>query len=284
MQDTSPRPATDSGKPFLGFGDWTVIDSHAHLSMAGDEEELEAILEGADDDGVRGILTASTSLEDLHANLEIASRTETDRRPEIWAAVGVHPHQAKSWTDRHPEVLAAEAAHPRVVAIGEAGLDYHYDFSPRDRQREVLTRQVRLAVESDLPIIVHCREAADDVLAILDGEGGRECGGVIHCFTESAAFAARSLDLGFYISFSGIITFGTAGELREVARGIPEDRLLVETDSPYLAPVPHRGRRNEPRYVRHVLEALAAERGAEPADLAGAVSRNFHALFRRAAG
>ena len=258
-------------------GRWPVIDSHAHLSLAESPEDLRRILEGALEDGVTEILSASTSLADIRATLDIATSTTA---PEIWAAVGVHPHEAKTWTEEHHERLGREAAHPRVVAIGEAGLDYHYDFSPREIQRDVLARQVRLAVEKGLPIIIHCREAADDVASILEAEGGRRCGGVIHCFTENAAFAGRCLDLGFYISFSGILTFGNAEELSEVARQVPRSRLLVETDSPYLAPVPHRGRRNEPRHVRHVLEALALARGEDPALLAGALTANFHARFR----
>jgi TatD DNase family protein len=246
--------------------------------MAASAADLAALLESAAAGGVSEILTASTSLDDLQAGIDTASASGS---PRVWAAAGIHPHEAKSWAEGHEEAIEAAARNPRVVAIGETGLDYHYDFSPRDTQREVLARQVRLAVKAGLPIIIHCREAADDVLSVLEGEGGRECGGVIHCFTESAAFAARCLDLGFYISFSGIITFRTAADLREVARSIPESRLLVETDSPYLAPVPHRGKRNEPRLVRLVLEALAAERKTDPAALARTVEHNFHTLFPR---
>jgi TatD DNase family protein len=255
---------------------WTVIDSHAHLAMSTYEADLDKVLDGASADGIAGILTASTSLEDVPANLAVAS---TSNGPPVWAAVGVHPHQASTWSDGDEVHLARAAEHERVVAIGEAGLDYHYDFSPRETQREVMARQVRLAVKVGLPIIIHCREAAPDVATILENEGGRECGGVIHCFTENAEFAGRCLELGFHISFSGIVTFESAGDLRQVARQIPENRLLVETDSPYLAPAPHRGKRNEPRRVRQVLETLARERKADAAALAGATTVNFHRLF-----
>ncbi len=261
-----------------GGGEGSFIDSHAHLAMAAFAGDLGEVLERAAAAGVTGILTASTSLADAASHVRVA---ESAARPAVWAAVGVHPHEARTWTEGHEEALARAAQSASVVAIGEAGLDYHYDFSPRDRQREVLARQVALACRLGLPIIVHCREASDDVVTILEAEGGRRCGGVIHCFTGDAPFARRCLDLGFHVSFSGILTFPGAGALREVARQIPESRLLVETDSPYLAPVPHRGRRNEPLHVREVLATLASARGAEPARLAAALRENFHALFRR---
>lgn len=246
--------------------------------MAPFAEDLGAVLERAAGAGVTGILTASTTLSDAPAHLAAAASAS---HPAVWAAVGVHPHEAKTWTEAHESALECAAASPRVVAIGEAGLDYHYDFSPREKQREVLARQVGLAARLGLPIVVHCREAEEDVASILEAEGGRDCGGVIHCFTGDAPFARRCLDLGFHISFSGILTFRNSASLREVAREVPESRLLVETDSPYLAPEPHRGRRNEPCHVGLVLETLATVRGADPGALAAATHANFHALFPR---
>lgn len=254
------------------------IDSHAHLAMPAFGEDLDRVLERAARAGVTDILTASTSLADADSNADLARR---DGRPRLWSAVGVHPHEARTWRDGDETRLEALSRRPGVVAIGETGLDYHYDLSPRETQREVLARQVRLAARLALPIIVHCREAAADVGEILEREGGRASGGVLHCFTEDEAFARRCLDLGFYISFSGIVTFKSSSALREVARKIPEDRLLVETDSPYLAPVPHRGERNEPERASVVLQALAKIRGASLPALAASIRANFSRFIGR---
>jgi TatD DNase family protein len=246
--------------------------------MAAFETDLGEILARARASGITDILTASTTLEDASKNLEIVSGS---RDVSLWAAVGVHPHEAKGWGPGHEKKIEDLTRHRRVVAIGEAGLDYHYDLSPRERQRDVLARQVRLAARLRLPIVIHSREAADEVAAILEGEGAGEHGGVIHCFTEGESFARRSLELGFYISFSGIITFPKAEAIREVARLVPEERLLVETDAPYLAPAPHRGRRNEPAHAALVLVELARIRGAEPGDLAATITANFRRFIDR---
>jgi len=266
-----PLPGSGTGRS------WTCVDSHAHLATAAFDADRDLALARARAEGVTHILCASTTVADSPANVALAaSCTE----PFVVAAVGVHPHEAKGWLPGDEEKLAALAAHEKVVAVGEAGLDYHYDFSPRETQRDVLVRQVRLAIRLGLPIIVHCREAADDVAAILEDEGASRCGGVIHCFTEDEAFAQRALALGFYISFSGIVTFKTAESIRDVARRIPEGRLLVETDSPYLAPIPFRGKRNEPARVPLVVEELARLRGCPPARLAAAVTENFREFAR----
>jgi len=257
---------------------WACVDSHAHLSMPAFAEDLPAVLDRARAAGITEILSASTSLEDASRNVEIAS---TLSPVTVWAAVGFHAHQANLWRDGDEQRLEDLLAGDRVVAVGETGLDYHYNFSPRDQQREIFARQVRLAARLRLPIIVHCRNAAADVAAILEAEGGREAGGVLHCFTEDEPFARRCLDLGFYISFSGIVTFPRAGALKEVARSVREDRLLVETDSPYLAPEPHRGRRNEPANAAVVLAALADLRGTDPASLAASVRANFRRFIKR---
>ena len=268
----SPAPTRGAGAPA-----WTCVDSHAHLAMPAFDADREQILARAREAGVTHILSASTTLEDSPVNVRFASSIEA---PRVLAAVGVHPHESRNWKDGDEERLAALAADDPVVAIGEAGLDYHYDLSPRDRQRDVLIRQVRLAAKLGLPIIIHCREAASDAAAILEGEGAARVGGVIHCFTEDEVFARRTLALGFHISFSGIITFKNAGALREVARMVPDDRLLAETDAPYLTPVPFRGQRNEPARLPLVLEELARLRECDPAALASSVTANFVELTR----
>lgn len=271
MESAPERPAERPGRG------WTCVDSHAHLAAPAFDADRHLALARARDAGVTHILSASTTLADAPANVDLAA---SPGEPRVLAAVGVHPHEAKSWRPGDEEKLASLAAHERVVAVGEAGLDYHYDFSPRETQREVLARQVRLAAGLKLPIIVHCREAAPDVAAILEDEGASRCGGVIHCFTEDEAFARRALALGFHISFSGIVTFKSAGSIRDVARQVPESKLLVETDSPYLAPVPFRGQRNEPARIPIIVEELARLRECDPGRLAAAITANFHDFLR----
>jgi TatD DNase family protein len=207
--------------------------------------------------------------------------------PDTRFAIGVHPHQAHQFSDDPRRAVAVVreqlAATPAARAVGEIGLDYHYDFSPRDVQQAVFRGQVRLARELQRPVVVHTREADEDTLAILREEGAGErhqVRGVLHCFTGNDALAAGGLDLGFYISLAGIITFPRAGDLRETVRRVPLDRLLTETDSPFLAPVPHRGKRNEPAYVARVVDTLADLHGLAPADMAACTSANFHTLFR----
>jgi len=198
------------------------------------------------------------------------------------ASAGVHPHQAWLATDSAYERLRGLARDGRIVAIGEIGLDFHYDYSPRDTQRKVFRRQVRLARDVGLPIVVHTREADDETASLLEQEGARETGGVIHCFTGGPELARRALALGFSISFSGIMTFPRAEAIQQVAREVPEDRLLVETDAPFLAPPPHRGKRNEPAFVVEVARKLAALRGVTLEQIGSAAQRNYAKLFRRA--
>lgn len=204
--------------------------------------------------------------------------------PEVRVAIGVHPHQAHQFADRAQDAAAAVRLQisetPSALAIGEIGLDYHYDFSPRDAQCAVFRAQVHAAREQKLPVVIHTREADVDTLAILRDAGGGEARGVLHCFTGTQELADAALDLGFYLSFAGIITFPKAGDLRAVARRVPMDRLLTETDSPFLAPVPHRGTRNEPAWVAHVVEALAGLHGVAPQAMAERTTANFHELFR----
>jgi TatD DNase family protein len=194
----------------------------------------------------------------------------------------VHPHAAGSFAGRAGDsasVAREHAARFKACGIGEIGLDYHYDFAPRDVQRDVFAAQLALARELDRPVIIHTREATDDTFAVLEESGGVR--GVFHCFTGDTAMARRALDAGFYLSFAGIVSFPKAESLREAARIVPADRILIETDSPYLAPVPYRGKRNEPAYVARVLDALAAARGETPAQLAERTSHNFISLFGR---
>ena len=254
----------------------TVIDSHCHLDMdfAADRE---AVLARARAAGVDAMVTigASGAFEANHHAVALAAA-----HAPIHATVGVHPHEAASVDDDVVARIAALAAEPKVVAIGETGLDYHYEHSPRPAQREAFARFIQLARRLGLPIVVHLREADDDAVAVLRAERGDEIGGVIHCFSGDAAGARRFLDLGFHISFSGIVTFKTADALREAARLVPADRLMIETDAPFLAPIPYRGRRNEPALVLQTAATLAEVRGESLAEVAQATSANTRRLFR----
>jgi TatD DNase family protein len=198
------------------------------------------------------------------------------------ASAGIHPHEARLANEDTYEELRTWARDGRIVALGELGLDFHYDYSPRDVQREVFRRQLRLAREVELPVIVHTREADEETAAILEEEGAAATGGVIHCFTGSHDLARRALALGFYVSFSGIVAFPRAEVIQQVARTVPEDRLLVETDSPFLAPPPYRGRRNEPAFVVEVARFVAGLRGVPPDTVGRAAAHNFRRLFTRA--
>jgi TatD DNase family protein len=251
-----------------------ITDSHAHLDHAEDHGDLEAVLERARAAGVSRILTVSSRLGDASRIVRLAERLDA-----TWAAIGVHPHEAQGYGDAEEEDLRRLASRPTVVALGEMGLDYHYDHSPRDVQREVFRRQLRLAREVRLPIVIHSREAEEDTARILEDEGAAEVGGVLHCFTSSAWLAERALALGLHVSFSGIVTFPSAAALGEVAANVPIERLLVETDAPYLAPVPHRGRRNEPAFVRATAEHVATLRGMSLEALAAATNANFDRAF-----
>jgi TatD DNase family protein len=258
-----------------------VIDSHCHLADEVFAADLEAVVARARAAGVERalvILSAGDAKESAQAD-----RVEV-LWPEVRFAIGVHPHHAQQFTDRPAraadmvrEQCAGVAA---VRAIGEIGLDYHYDFAPRDVQIEVFRAQVRLARELGQPVVIHAREADDDTIAVLREDGGGEIRGVLHCFTGGPALARAGLDLGFYISLAGIVTFPKAAELRDTVRAVPVDRLLTETDSPFLAPVPHRGTRNEPAHVARVAEALGVLHGLTAEDLSRRAAANFHTLFR----
>lgn len=254
----------------------SVIDSHCHLDMDFDADR-EAVLARARAAGVAAMVTigASGRFDANRAAVALAAA-----HPEIHATVGVHPHEAAAVDDATVDAIAALAAEPKVVAIGETGLDYHYEHSPRAAQRAAFARFVQLARRLRKPIVVHLREADDDAVEVLRGERAGEVGGVIHCFSGDAAGARRFLDLGFHISFSGIVTFRTAEALRSAARLVPADRLMVETDAPFLAPIPYRGRRNEPALVVQTAAVIAEVRGESLAQVAVATSANTRRLFR----
>ncbi len=255
-----------------------LVDSHCHLNYKGLIEEQGAVLERARDNGVTAMLNISTRENEWRDIVATAEREE-----DVWASIGIHPHEA----DAHPDIdlakLVTEAKHGRVVAIGETGLDYYYDHSDRDQQRQSFRTHIHAARETGLPIIVHTRDAEEDTASIMAEE--MEQGtytGVIHCFTASDKFARKALDLGLFISISGIVTFKNAKELQAIASNLPLDKLLVETDAPFLAPVPHRGRTGEPAFVADTARYLADLRGEEYDLLCEATAHNFYRLFNKA--
>jgi TatD DNase family protein len=255
------------------------VDSHCHLNYEGLAENQPEILARARAAGVETMLNIATRSSEWDEVLAVA-----EREPDVFASVGVHPHDADTHADVETETLVARAAHPRVVGIGETGLDFYYDRSDRDRQRASFRAHIAAARETGLPIIVHTREAEEDTVQILAEEMGKGAfGGVIHCFTASKRFADIALDLGLYVSISGIVTFKNAADLQATARTIPLERLLIETDSPFLAPVPHRGRKCEPAFVADTARFLAELRGESVATLARATADNFRTLFAKAA-
>lgn len=255
----------------------TFIDSHCHLNYKGLVEQQQEVLERARAAGVGTMLTISTRESEWDDVIGIAGRED-----DIWATIGIHPHEADSHAHVDTAKLVDRAQHPRVVGIGESGLDYYYDHSDRDQQQTSFRAHIAAARETGLPIIVHTRDAEDDTAAILRDEMGKGAyPGVIHCFTASDAFADIALDLGFYISISGIVTFKNAKALQATAARVPIERLLIETDAPFLAPVPHRGKTGEPAFVADTARFLADLRGIDVMTLAAATSANFHRLFTK---
>ncbi|PZQ60876.1 MAG: LuxR family transcriptional regulator [Sphingomonas taxi] len=254
-----------------------LADSHCHLNYKGLVEEQQAVLERARARGVTAMLNIATRESEWDAVLATA-----EREPDVWATVGIHPHEA----DQHPHVdtarLVERARHPRVVGIGESGLDYHYDHSDRERQRASFRAHIAAARQAGVPIVVHTRDAEDDTAAILREEMEQGAyAGVIHCFTASDAFADRALELGFYISISGIVTFRNATALQATATRLPRERLLIETDAPFLAPVPHRGKTGEPGFVADTAAFLSRLRGEDVEELQHYTAQNFHRLFSK---
>lgn len=253
-----------------------LTDSHCHLDDRQFEQDRERVIERALQAGVRRMLAIGTG--DGPPDLEAAIRL-AERYPPILASVGIHPHDAAKAAPSDFDHLRALVRHPKVVAVGEIGLDYHYDFSPRERQREVFLEQLRLAAEFGKPVIIHTREAWEDTMAVLEQHARpANLKGVMHCFSGGPEEARRALNLGFFLSFAGVITFPKAVRVREAARSAPLERLLVETDAPYLAPVPYRGKRNEPAWVVETARRLAELRGEPLERLAAETSRNFERL------
>ncbi len=254
-----------------------LVDSHCHLDFPELAGQVPDLLQAMKANDVGYALCAGVTLERLPAVLRLA-----DEHANLFAAVGVHPDTEEEGAEPEVDGLVALAAGPKVVAIGETGLDYYRLTGDLEWQRDRFRTHIRAARAAKLPLIIHTRSAAEDTLRILEEEGAGDIGGVFHCFTESMEVAERALVLGFHISFSGIVTFNSAKALKEVAKAVPMERMLVETDAPYLAPTPHRGRLNQPAYVRHVAEEVARLRGMEFEVLAEATTRNFFELFAKA--
>ncbi len=255
-----------------------LVDSHCHLNYKGLVERQSETLANARAAGVTAMLNISTRECEWDDVIGLASK-----EPDVWASVGIHPHEADGHTDVDTAKLVARAAHPRVIAIGETGLDYYYDHSDREQQRASFRAHIAAARETGLPIIVHTRDAEADTAQILTEEMGKGAyTGVIHCFTASAEFAEIALNLGFYISLSGIVTFKNATELQQIAKTIPAERLLIETDSPFLAPVPYRGKTCEPAFVASTAAFVAELRGTSMELVSAQTSDNFYKLFTKA--
>lgn len=255
-----------------------LVDSHCHLDFPDFGPELDEVVRRARAAGVGTMLTIGTRLSAFEGVRAIAERYD-----DIWCSVGVHPHEAAQEPLNEADALIERAAHPRVVGIGEAGLDYYYEHSPRDDQIRNFRAHIDASRKTGLPLIVHARDADDDLCAILSEESARGVfPGLIHCFSSTARLARTALDLGMYISISGIVTFKKADELRSIIGDVPLERLLVETDAPYLAPMPHRGKRNEPSFVTRTAETVARLKSVEPARLAAATTDNFFRLFQKA--
>lgn len=252
-----------------------IVDSHCHVDMPQFDADREAVLERARAAGVgRLMLIAGFDEQDGHRRaLALAERLSAP------VTAGVHPHEARLFSDAIEDELRGLGREGRLAALGEIGLDFHYDHSPRDVQREVFRRQLRLARELGLPVVIHTREADEETCVLLEQERAGECGGVIHCFTGGHELARRALALGFLISFSGILCFPRAEVIQQVARELPEERLLVETDAPFLAPPPHRGKRNEPAFVVEVARKLAQLRGTTPEAIGRAAAANLARLI-----
>jgi TatD DNase family protein len=256
-----------------------LVDSHCHLDFPGLAERFPEVVERAASAGVGRMVTISTHVRRFERYRELAER---DGR--VFCTVGTHPHHAAEEPDIPEDEIVALSMHPRCIGIGEAGLDYHYERSPRDVQRRVFRTHIATARSAGLPLVIHAREADDEMIAILEEESGRgRFDAVLHCFSSGARLAEVGVALGFYVSFSGILTFRGSHALRRIAAGVPHERLLVETDAPYLAPQPHRGRPNEPAYVVHTAAVLAEVAGVTEDELARLTTDNFHRLFAKAA-
>jgi TatD DNase family protein len=254
-----------------------LVDSHCHLDFPDFAGELDAVLARAQAAGIERIVTISTRVKRHAEVLAIA-----ERFPQVYCSVGTHPHHAHEELDIGTDELIACTQHPKVVAIGEAGLDYHYDSSPRAAQEQGFRRHIAAARATGLPLVIHSREADADMAQMLEDETGKGAfPAVLHCYTGGPDLAQRAIALGLFISFTGILTFKKSDELRAIAKSLPADRILVETDAPYLAPGPHRGKRNEPAFVVETAKVLAETRGVSPDEIARQTTENFFRLFRK---
>jgi len=254
-----------------------LVDSHCHLDFPDFAAELDAVMARAEAAGIGRMVTISTRVKHHAQILSIA-----ERFPNVTCSVGTHPHHAHEELDITAEDLVARTQHPKVVAIGEAGLDYHYDNSPRDAQEKGFRTHIAAARLAKLPLVIHTRAADEDTLAILEDEMGKgPFPAVLHCYTGGAALARRAVALGCYIGFTGIVTFKNSGALRAIAKDVPADRFLIETDAPYLAPAPYRGKRNEPAYVVEVAKVLAEVRGTSFEEITRQTTENFFKLFAK---
>ncbi|MGD8326436.1 MAG: TatD family hydrolase [Sphingomonadales bacterium] len=255
-----------------------LVDSHCHLNYGNLSDDLEGVLNRAKEAGVGTMLAINARLKEYE---DVRAIAET--HSHIWASAGIHPHEAEAEPDVELSALLERAAHTKTIGIGETGLDYYYEYAPREAQKSNFRTHIEASRETGLPLIVHTRDAEEDTVAILSEEMGKGAfPGVIHCFTASREFAEFALSIGFYISISGIVTFKSAHDLQETAKIIPLDRLLIETDAPYLAPVPMRGKTCEPAFVKHTAQFLADLRGLSLDDLAEKTSDNFFTLFSKA--
>ena len=255
-----------------------LVDSHCHLDYLPAGPERADTIARARRAGVGAMLTISTKITEFPAVRAIA-----EAEPDVWCSVGIHPHEAAAEPETSAEALAGLARHPRVIGIGETGLDYYYEHSPRDRQAQVFRAHAKAAIISGLPLIIHTRDADPETAEILVEEAGKgPLSGVIHCFSTGRQLAEKAIELGFMISLSGIITFKNAEPLRQIVRDLPLDRILVETDAPYLAPVPRRGKQNEPAFVVHTAAEAARLKGVSAEELAAATTANFYRLFAKA--
>ena len=254
-----------------------LVDSHCHLDFPELRADLDGVLSRMSDNGVTHALTISTTLETFPAVREVAHS-----HANVWCSAGVHPDERRDGREVTIDELVAMGTDARVVAIGETGLDYYRVEGDTEWQRERFRTHIRAARKLKKPLVIHTRSSAEDTLRVMREEGAQEVGGVMHCFTETMEVAQGALALGFHISFSGIVTFKNAKDLKEVAKQVPMERMLVETDSPYLAPVPHRGKQNQPAFVKHVAEEIAARRGIAFDEVARVTTDNFFRLFRHA--
>jgi TatD DNase family protein len=252
-----------------------LIDTHVHLTDPKMVEDQADVLVRAREAGVGTMVSIGATVEEAERSIALAHA-----EPGVFATAGLHPHEARVWSADIEARVRAFAEDPKVVAIGETGLDYHYDFSPRDAQMIAFRAQVALAKECDLPVVIHCREAVDDVLDVLESEGGGNLRGVFHCFSENLDAARRVFELGFFIGLGGVVTFKNSEPLRDVIREVGLDRAVLETDAPHLAPVPRRGKRNEPSFVPHVAASLAGTLQISVEEVAAITTRNARALYR----